>query len=193
MTNLFFCWNTFLSEMKWKKSSGFITHYIDFKTLNCIFKFFVVFLTIHVFKRFSRRKRKSSALPIRTAPKQTVSWEILLRETQRYKLCLKFHTFITPLILLYFKWEMFPLFFVAPDNFLHHPEHFEYNSWHHGGQLWATAPNVSTAPRAALCYSLHALHFIGVCFISFRTSAQNIAPVKVTAKVVIELPLSVTG
>ena len=33
---------------------------------------------------FSRRKSRSSVLPIRTALRQTVSWGTLLRETQRY-------------------------------------------------------------------------------------------------------------
>lgn len=136
---------------------------------------------------------RSSVLPIRTALKPTASWEILLRETRRYRLVM----FTCKSLLWHFVVQMWKVF-----SFFQRL-HFT-SSW----ALWAW---VSTRQRSTLTCSSTRKYFwcrccvscsfyismpctILLCFFSFRTSVQkNIATVKIKAQVVIELPLSVSG
>lgn len=98
-------------------------------------------VTVQVFKfynvSFRRRKSRLSALPIRTALRQTVSWGILLKETQRYRsvhgfMCSSWHSAV-----FHHMWKMF--------FFLKIRLHFTSS--------WALGPWLSTPLRLTLTCS----------------------------------------
>lgn len=146
---------------KKKKIRPKTTGYSEFFLAHLLFFDFGL-VTVQVFKflnvSFYRWKSRSSALPIRTALKQTVSWGILSRETQRYRLvptftCSSWHSAV-----VHQMWDMFWLFFKS-DYILHHPEHCGYDPRHHRDRHWPAAPNVSTAATAASCSAMaYVLH-----------------------------------
>lgn len=91
----------------------------------------------------------------------------------------------------------FSLFiYFKSDHILHHPEHCGYDPRHHRDWHRPAAPNVSVCFFSCFVFSYgYTYEELDKCvFLSFRTSVQeNNIPVKVKAKVIIELPLSVRG